>query len=87
MKCRQIEPVSRLRPVASECLNISSKGLVFVTKEAFQLDKWWKRASICRCFLDSRVGLTLVVEGEVVRKSGDQTAIHFEKYGFQNAAG
>ena len=83
MKCRQIEPVSRFRPVASECLNISSKGLVFTTTEAFELGQVVEASIDWPVLLDSHVRLTLVVEGEVVRKAGGQTAIHFDKYEFK----
>ena len=83
IKCRRTEPLSRFRTDVSEVLNISSKGLVFTTTEAFQPGQSVEASIEWPVLLDSHVRLTLVVEGEVVRKVGDQTAIRFEKHEFK----
>jgi hypothetical protein len=87
VKCRQIAPPFTLGPnVLCETLNISSKGLVFATREAFQPGQLVEASIDWPIRLNGRVGLTLVVEGEIVRKTRDHAAMRIAKYEFKTRA-
>jgi hypothetical protein len=87
VRCGRIGPRFRLDRVAvGESLNISSKGLLFTASEVFL------PGQVVKAFLDwpirlhDRVRLTFVVEGPVVRSSGNHTAIRIERYEFKTSA-
>lgn len=84
VKCRWIEPHTNAdRTVLSESLNISSKGLVLAPNEAFEPGQVIEASIDWPMLLDKRVPLTLIVEGEVVRKGPDHTAVRIDKYQFK----
>ncbi len=84
VKCRQIAPPFTLtRNVLCETLNISSKGLVFATREAFQPGQVVQASIDWPMRLDKSVRLTLVVEGEIVRKADDHAAMRIDRYEFR----
>ncbi len=66
-----------------ESVNISRAGLLFTTTEAFLPGQVVKASIDWPVRLDHRVSLTLVVEGPIVRKTGDQAAMRIEKYEFR----
>jgi hypothetical protein len=83
-KCRQIGPPFTLgQNVVCETLNISSKGLLLATREAFQPGQVVEATIDWPIRLDNSVALTLVVEGAIVRKAGDRAAMRIEKYEFR----
>lgn len=84
VKCRRIEPrVVVDRIIVGESLNISSKGLLFTTNEVFTPGQVVEAFLDWPMLLDSRVRLTLVVEGVVVWAADDQAAMRIEKYQFR----
>jgi hypothetical protein len=83
-RCRQIGPPFTLaQNVVCETLNISSKGLLLATREAFQPGQVVEASIDWPLRLNDSVGLTLVVEGAIVRKAGDRAAMRIEKYQFR----
>ena len=84
VKCRQLGPPFTLgQNVVCETLNISSKGLLLATREAFQPGQVVEATIDWPIRLDNSVALTLVVEGAIVRKAGDRAAMRIEKYEFR----
>lgn len=84
IKCRQIEPpFTRNRVIAGESLNISSKGLLFTTTEAFQPGQIVEASIDWPVRLENRVRLALVVEGSIVRRADDYAAMRIDKYEFR----
>ncbi len=84
LRCRPIEPEFRLaRILIGKSLNISSKGLVFTTSEAFAPGQVIEAFIDWPVLLDDCVRLTLFVEGVVVRSTGNHTAMRIEKYEFR----
>jgi hypothetical protein len=66
-----------------ESLIISSKRLLFATPEAFQPGQRVKAFIDWPIRLDDSTRLKLVVEGPVVRKTGDRVAMRIERYEFR----
>ena len=84
VRCRQIKPPVTLgRPVICESVNISSKGLLFTATEAFQQGQVIEASIDWPTRLDDGVRLRLVVEGVVVWRGGDHTAMRIERYQFK----
>ena len=84
IECRQIEPpLAPNRVFVGESLNISSKGLLFTTTEAFQPGQVIEASIDWPMRLNNGVRLTLVVEGAIVRKADDHAAIRIDKYEFR----
>ena len=84
VKCRRVEPRVVLdRIILGESLNISSKGLLFTAKESFVPGQVVEAFLDWPMLLDSRVRLTLVVEGVVVWAADGQAAMRIEKYEFR----
>jgi hypothetical protein len=84
VRCRGIETRSLFgRTVTGESLNISSTGLLFTTCEAFQPGQLLEASIDWPMLLDDRVGLTLVVEGAVVRRADELTAMRIDRYQFK----
>jgi hypothetical protein len=81
VRCRRI---GRPCPtIISETVNISSKGLLFTTTEALLPGQVVEAFIDWPARLDNHVRLTLVVEGPVVTKVGDRTAMRIERYQFR----
>jgi hypothetical protein len=85
--CRRVGPRFLLdRIIVGESLNISSKGLLFTANERF------RPGQLVRAFIDwpirlqSRVRLTFVAEGTVVRSAGNITAMAIKRYHFRTSA-
>ena len=75
------------RIIPGEVVNISSKGLLFrADEEVPHSDRKITAFIEWPAHLNNRVSLQLVVEGHVVRKAGDCTAIFIEKYEFRTRA-
>jgi hypothetical protein len=72
--------------IAGEILNISSKGVLFTTSEAFLPGQAVRAVIDWPIRLHNRVRLTLVVEGAVVRSVGRLTAMDIERYQFKTRA-
>ncbi len=86
VKCRGIERRFPGRIVNGECVNISSKGLLFTTPESFPPGQLLEASIDWPILLDDCVRLTLVVEGVVVRRADAQTAMRIDKYEFKTRA-
>jgi len=71
------------RIILGESLNISSKGLLFTTNEALLPGQVVEAFLDWPMLLDSRVRLTLVVEGVVVWAADGAAAMRIEKYEFR----
>ncbi|HEY3825108.1 MAG TPA: PilZ domain-containing protein [Bryobacteraceae bacterium] len=83
-KFRRIEPRSSLdRIIVGESLNISSKGLLFTATEAFNVGEVVEAFIDWPMLLDSRIRLTLVVEGVIMRTAKDHMAMRIERYEFK----
>ena len=67
-------------------LNISSKGLLFTTSEAFLPGQAVEASIDWPMRLHNGVRLRLVVSGAVVRSVGNHAAIHIEHYQFRTCA-
>jgi hypothetical protein len=84
VRCRQVKPPFTLgRSIICETLNISSKGLLFSTTEAFRSGQVVEASIDWPLRLDDEVRLTLVVEGAIVRQADDRAAMRIEKYEFR----
>src|SRR5580658_5277314 len=83
VKCRGIERRYPGRIVLGESLNISSTGLLFTTAEVFPPGQVLQASIDWPMLLDNRIRLTLVVEGVVVRRTDEQTAMRIDKYQFK----
>ena len=68
------------RIVTGECVNISSKGLLFTTPESFP------PGQILEASIDWPMLLDDCVEGVVVRRADAQTARRIDKYEFKTRA-
>jgi hypothetical protein len=87
VRCRRIGARFALdRILVGESLNISSKGLLFTTSEAFRPGQFVEAFIDWPIRLRDGVRLALVVQGEVVRSSGNHAAMHIEKYQFRTCA-
>ena len=82
VKCRGIER----RIVTGECVNISSRGLLFTTPESFPPGQLLEASIDWPILLNDCVRLTLVVEGVVVRGANQLTAMRIDKYQFKTRA-
>jgi hypothetical protein len=83
-KFRRIEPRSSLdRIIVGESLNISSKGLLFTASEAFTAGEVVEAFIDWPMLLDSRIRLTLVIEGVILRTGKDRMAMRIERYEFK----
>jgi hypothetical protein len=83
-KFRKVEPRSSLdRIIVGESLNISSKGLLFIASEAFTAGEVVEAFIDWPMLLDSRIRLTLVVEGVITRTAKDYTAMQIDRYEFK----
>jgi hypothetical protein len=71
------------RNIICETLNISSKGLLFTTTEAFRSGQVVEACIDWPMRLDDSVHLKLVVEGAIVRKADDHAAMRIYKYEFR----
>jgi hypothetical protein len=69
--------------ILGEVVNISSKGLLFKATEALVLGEKVTAFIDWPAYLDERVQLQLVVEGQVVRSTDDCTAIRIARYEFR----
>ncbi len=67
----------------SETLNVSSKGILFSSKENFQIGQLVQVSLDWPAKLENQIPLKLVAEGRVVRNSNGQTAMTIEKYEFR----
>jgi hypothetical protein len=74
------------RIILGESLNISSKGLLFTASEAFLPGQVVEAFIDWPMLLDSRVRLTLVVEGVVVWTADDQAAMRIDRYQFRTCS-
>jgi hypothetical protein len=84
IKFRRIERRAVLdRIIIGESLNISSKGLLFTATEAFLPGQIVEAFIDWPMLLDSRVRLTLVVEGVILWAAENKTAMSIEKYQFK----
>jgi hypothetical protein len=87
VRCRRIGARFLLdRILVGESLNISSKGLLFTTSEAFRPGQFVEAFIDWPIRLQDGVRLALVVQGAVVRSSGNHAAMHIEKYQFRTCA-
>jgi FixJ family two-component response regulator len=68
---------------SSETLNISSKGLLFTSKEKLHPGQLVQVSLDWPVRLENQVPLKLVAEGRVVRNSQGQTAMTIDKYEFR----
>jgi hypothetical protein len=71
--------------MSSESLNISSTGLLFTTNEPVRPGQGIEALISWPVCLDRRVPLKLVIKGSIVRNSGDQSAVCFERYEFKTS--
>jgi hypothetical protein len=71
--------------MSSESLNISSTGLLFTTNEPVRTGQGIEACISWPVCLDRRVPLKLVIKGSIVRNSGDQSAVCFERYEFKTS--
>jgi len=71
--------------ISSESVNISSTGLLFTTTEAVWPGQGIEAFVAWPVSLDSRVPLKLVIKGSIVRSSGGQSAVCFERYEFKTS--
>jgi hypothetical protein len=69
--------------VVGESVNISSDGLLIAGPEAVKAGQPVEALIAWPVLLDKRIPLKLVINGSIVRSSGDHTAIRFTKYQFR----
>jgi hypothetical protein len=87
VRCRRMGArFAQDRILVGESLNISSKGLLFTTSEAFRPGQFLEAFIDWPIRLRDGVRLALVVQGAVVRSSGDHAAMNIEKYQFRTCA-
>jgi CheY-like chemotaxis protein len=67
----------------SETLNISSKGILFTSKEQFHAGQLVQVSLDWPARLENQIPLKLVAEGRIVRNSNGQTAMTIDKYEFR----
>jgi CheY-like chemotaxis protein len=67
----------------SETLNISSKGILFTSKEQFQAGQLVQVSLDWPARLENQIALKLVAEGRIVRNANGQTAMTIDKYEFR----
>jgi len=85
VKYRRVGSSSISNWISSESLNISSSGLLFTTNEAVLPGQSIEAFIAWPVCLDNRIPLKLVIKGSIVRKTGDHTAICFERYEFKTS--
>ncbi|MEP6714125.1 MAG: response regulator [Terriglobia bacterium] len=68
---------------SSETLNISSKGLLFTSDQAFEAGQMVKVSLDWPARLENQVPLKLVAEGRIVRNVSGQIAMTIDKYEFR----
>jgi DNA-binding response OmpR family regulator len=67
----------------SETLNISSKGILFTSREQFQAGQLVQVSIDWPARLENQIPLKLVAEGRIVRNTNGQTAMTIDKYEFR----
>jgi hypothetical protein len=82
IQCRCIER-DLDQTIVGEVVNISSKGLLVKVTEALLPGQMVTAFIDWPAYLDKRILLQLVVEGRIMRRTGDCTAISIEKYEFR----
>jgi hypothetical protein len=84
VRCKLTDPEFALRRVvATESVNIGSQGLVIATEADLQPGQAVEAAIDWPVLLDKHIGLTLVITGEVIRRSADEAAIRIDRYEFK----
>jgi hypothetical protein len=69
----------------SESVNVSSRGLFFLTAEAVPPGRSLEACLAWPVLLDQHIPLRLVTKGSVVRNDGAGTAMRFETYEFRTS--
>jgi hypothetical protein len=85
VKYRRVGTQSISNWTTSESVNISSSGLLFTTSETIRTGQGIEAFIMWPVSLEKRIPLKLVVRGFVVRTSGDQSAVCFERHEFKTA--
>jgi PilZ domain len=68
-----------------ECLNISSRGLLFTTTESLAAGESVEVRVDWPIVLDARIRLILVIRGQIVRAGGGRAAMCIERYEFKTS--
>ena len=85
VKYRRIGSQSISNWTTSESVNISSSGLLFTTSETIRTGQGIEAFIAWPVSLERRIPLKLVVRGFIVRTTGDQSAVCFERHEFKTS--